>query len=439
MSEEVTLDEFVESTDRDSVFGSLPSHWGASALDDSTLFNSTSSGLEQFSGTKTYVPTAGVEGGQIVDDDGEITYENRPSRANLETDEGDVLFAKMKDSVKVIKSSGEITGNIIFSTGFIRVSTNNGVNSEFLKQIFLSNKFNQNKDSLAIGSTQPAIRLSDLSALTVPVPPIQEQRKIATVLHDVDQAIQKSKDIIQEYKKVGSKLSENLVFRGINNDKYKNVRLGPKQVEVPSDWRISSFGDISDVQQGLQIAKSERFRENNEDRYQYITVQYLNDPQDHANNWFIENPRDTVVCNKEDVLMTRTGNTGEVVTGVEGAFHNNFFKIEFDRNMLLRDYLVHYLESKAIQDVLISYAGTTTIPDLNHGEFFNIPVLLPPIDEQKLIAEKAEEMSEIVSVEEEHLNRLQRLKQGLMQDLLSGTVRVTDTNIQVPDEITQHG
>ena len=88
-------------------------------------------------------------------------------------------------------------------------------------------------------------------------------------------------------------------------------------------------------------------------------------------------------CTKDDILMTRTGNTGMVVTNVEGVFHNNFFLIDFDRERFEKDFLVEYLNLDLIQADITRRAGTSTIPDLNHGEFYKIKVFEPPIDLQK--------------------------------------------------------
>ena len=71
----------------------------------------------------------------------------------------------------------------------------------------------------------------------------------------------------------------------------------------------------------------------------YITIQYLNGSK---NVEYIENPKVNVICNKNDILMTRTGNTGMVITNVEGVFHNNFFIVNFDRNILIKEYLIFY-------------------------------------------------------------------------------------------------
>ena len=144
-------------------------------------------------------------------------------------------------------------------------------------------------------------------------------------------------------------------------------------------WKINTFADICTVRQGLQIPISKRLTEYEENCYEYITVQYLHGGKEQE---YIKCPKSTVICNKEDILMTRTGNTGMVVTGVDGVFHNNFFLIDFDRNRYDKNFLVQYLNLDIIQTDIRRRAGTSTIPDLNHSEFYKIPVFEPPIELQ---------------------------------------------------------
>ena len=144
-------------------------------------------------------------------------------------------------------------------------------------------------------------------------------------------------------------------------------------------WKMNTFGDICTVRQGLQIPISKRLTEYDDDCYEYITVQYLHGGKERE---YIKSPKATVICTKDDILMTRTGNTGLVVTGVEGVFHNNFFLIDFDRNRYDKDFLVQYLNLDTIQADILRRAGTSTIPDLNHGEFYKIPVFEPLIGVQ---------------------------------------------------------
>ena len=145
-------------------------------------------------------------------------------------------------------------------------------------------------------------------------------------------------------------------------------------------WKMNTFGDICTVRQGLQIPISKRLTEYEEDCYEYITVQYLHGGKERE---YIKSPKPTVICTKDDILMRRTGNTGMVITNVDGVFHNNFFLIDFDREKYDKDFLVQYLNLDLIQADILRRAGTSTIPDLNHGEFYKIRVFEPPFDLQR--------------------------------------------------------
>ena len=155
-------------------------------------------------------------------------------------------------------------------------------------------------------------------------------------------------------------------------------------IKNEKNWRINKFRDICTVRQGLQIPISKRLLYREDNCYEYITVAYLHGSKERE---YIKNPKETVICNKEDILMTRTGNTGMVITGVHGVFHNNFFLIDFDRYKFDKCFLVEYLNLEFIQLDIMRRAGSSTIPDLNHDEFYKINVYVPPLDLQNRFAE----------------------------------------------------
>ena len=196
-----------------------------------------------------------------------------------------------------------------------------------------------------------------------------EQDKIISVLSNIDNTI-----VLQNKRlKLINELTSSL-FIEMFGDPIKNEK----------NWRINKFRDICTVRQGLQIPISKRLLYREDNCYEYITVAYLHGSKERE---YIKNPKETVICNKEDILMTRTGNTGMVITGVHGVFHNNFFLIDFDRYKFDKCFLVEYLNLEFIQLDIMRRAGSSTIPDLNHDEFYKINVYVPPLDLQNRFAE----------------------------------------------------
>ena len=132
----------------------------------------------------------------------------------------------------------------------------------------------------------------------------------------------------------------------------------------------------------------------------------------------------SVVCNEDDILMTRTGNTGEVITDISGVFHNNFFKINYKRSMVDKNYFVYFLTSDETQKIILAKAGTSTIPDLNHKDFYSISMKLPTIKEQIAIATILSEMDSNIDVLKTKLSKVKAIKEGMMQELLTGKTRL---------------
>ena len=187
---------------------------------------------------------------------------------------------------------------------------------------------------------------------------------------------------------------------------------------IPKHWKIKKLGEICKVNQGLQIAIEERFTEPIENGYFYITNEFLK--ANSKTKYYIKNPSKSVLCSKEDILMTRTGNTGIVVSDVEGVFHNNFFKIDYDKKLLHKDYFVYYLKNDRMQYDILVKAGNSTIPDLNHSDFYTLQIAIPPLEEQEKIAEILLSCDKAIRLTTQIITQLKQRNQGLAQQLLTG-------------------
>lgn len=156
------------------------------------------------------------------------------------------------------------------------------------------------------------------------------------------------------------------------------------------------LADLCTVNQGLQIPISKRYREKGEGRYFYITVQFLK--VSHNEKYYVENPPKSSICEKDDIIVVRTGSTGQIVTGVEGCFHNNFFKVNHKKDKVHSRYLYYCLKSKEKQKEMKNRSGITTIPDLNHFMFLDMKIPLPAYSVQVEVAKVIDSVSSKIEV-----------------------------------------
>lgn len=160
------------------------------------------------------------------------------------------------------------------------------------------------------------------------------------------------------------------------------------------EYKKVKLKEVCTVNQGLQIPISKRFKEKGPNRYFYITIQFL---KGNTDEYYIENPKKSVICQKEDILVVRTGNTGMVLTGVEGCFHNNFFKVEPNEKIYSK-YLYYTLNNKYMYKEMLNAASGTTIPDLKHSAFYDLVIPLPTLSEQHKIVNVLESIDKKIEL-----------------------------------------
>lgn len=188
------------------------------------------------------------------------------------------------------------------------------------------------------------------------------------------------------------------------------------------EWKISKFKKVVKASQGLQIPISRRFSEFNIDRENYITIPFIEGKKVE----YIENPNSSVICKEEDLLVVRTGSgVGRIITGVKGAFHNNFFKLNniIDLNSL---FLFNYLNKPYTKFLMRTYAGTSAIPDLNHSDFYSIDFNYPLIKEQNKIASFLTSVNSKINLLSHKIDLMKQYKKGIMQKIFSQNIRFKD-------------
>ncbi|MGO1470739.1 MAG: restriction endonuclease subunit S, partial [Tissierella sp.] len=154
-----------------------------------------SSGINEFKGYKRYLATADVEGINLKHGEN-ITFIDKPSRANMEPKENTIWFAKMQDSVKHLyfkNHSKGLINNIILSTGFAGIEFKN-INYYYYYLSFIRyGIFESIKDMYANGSTQVAINNQNIKRIKLLIP----DENLMTKFNNI---VEQNFEIIEKYK-----------------------------------------------------------------------------------------------------------------------------------------------------------------------------------------------------------------------------------------------
>ena len=194
-------------------------------LDCMTLVGGTPS---RYEGEKTYVSTGAVDCDHVDYAQAErVTYDNRPSRANLSVAEGDILFAKMCGTKKTLRIDRPLSEHL-YSTGFCAVRANESImDAALLYHLLASDQFLTQKDQNSSGATQKAITNAGLRKIVIQVPDLSEQRMLAANLDCIEQLMAKRREQLVSFDQlVKSRFIELFGDPVSNSPKWDTGRLG---------------------------------------------------------------------------------------------------------------------------------------------------------------------------------------------------------------------
>ena len=338
----------------------------------------------KFHGTKKYVSTGAVATTEIDESEVvEVTYEDRPSRANLSAEAGDILFAKMQGTRKTLLLDSETEENI-YSTGFYAVRANPEViTTECLYYLIDSELFLAQKDKNCSGATQKAITNGGMAKIEISVPALSEQGILVDKLKHLTQLIADKKKQLN-------------LFDEIIKSRFIEMFGDPKR--NPRKWDMVTVGDIAtDVRYGTSRPTTEG------GKYPYLRMNNLTyegylDLTDLKHIDIPDNEVEKCVVRNGDVLFNRT-NSVELVG--KTCVYN------LDSDMIIAGYIIRvriddrvlpvilssYLNSTVMKEQLRSMAkGAVNQANINAQELRSIPIYLPPITLQHEFATFVEQV-----------------------------------------------
>ena len=286
-------------------------------------------------------------------------------------------------------------------------------------------------------------KINEYFSEMVPLPPLPEQQKIAEILETVDNAREKTDQIIEKYKRIKQGLMQELLTKGIDENgkirtekthRFKDSPLG----RIPEEWEVKRLGEvISQIETGtwgdeihtnynnvFPIIRSTEIDE--EGRFDLSTVAYRSLPYKKAIKY---------ILNIGDILLVASSGSPDLIgraaiiksipKDIKLLFSNFMLCIRSKNNIIISKFLFYILRSSLYCSFLSSFRETTTgLINFPKSEFENFEIPLPPLPEQQRIAEILSQIDEVIEKETQYRDKLKRLKAGLMEDLLTGKVRV---------------
>ena len=347
-----------------------------------------------------------------------LTYEFAEANENKRLKVGDIVTVHTGD----IGTSAVIEKDMDGAHGFATLNTT--VNPEIIYNYYLSKYFNSNMYkkqamSFSTGDGRFNLNLKDFVNSLIPIPPLKEQKKIAEILSSVDAAIEKTEQVIAKTEEVKKGLIQQLLTKGIGHTEFKQTEIG----EIPIEWSVKRIKDLVSFSGGAQPPRKEFVFEPREG---YIRLIQIRDYKNDKYATYIPKELAKKLCDATDIMIGRYGPPiFQILRGIEGAYNVALIKAIPDEIYLNKDYLYYFLQRQDLFNLIDHLSqrssGQTGI-DMEALNNFGFP--LPQLEEQIEIVKIIRNIENKIHTEKIKYSKLNAVKTGLMQHLLTGKTRV---------------
>lgn len=266
-------------------------------------------------------------------------------------------------------------------------------------------------EAIISGGAQPFLSLSQIQKIKIALPTIYEQNLIANSLFNIDALIKKINVLIIKKQAIKTATMQQLLtgktrlpqfaLRDDGSAKgYKKNELG----EIPEDWIVSTFGAVMKIRHGKNQKNVECF----DGEYPiYATGGQIGKAK-------------AFLYNKPSVLIGRKGTidkpryTDQPFWTVDTLFYSEISESADAQFIYYRFCMIDWMQ----------YNEASGVPSLNAGTIESIQTALPSIDEQIAIAAILSDMDKEIQALQQRLDKTRQLKQGMMQELLTGKTRL---------------
>lgn len=347
----------------------------------------------------------------------------------------DIAIAKMAEPLARACLIPDIDDKYVVVADCIKLTPNlDEYNLNYLVNTINYSYFRQQAEKKGTGTTRLRINLSVLKTILVIKPPRKEQEKIAEILDKVDSAIALTEALIKKLKQIKAGLLQDLLTRGLDdNGELRNPDTHPEQFKdsplgkIPISWEVVTIENI--IHKVVGGGTPSRFINSYWDgNIPWASVKdftddkkFLEDTEEHISSDGLFKSTSNLIESNTLIICTRMA-VGRVAITTKSIAINQDLKALYLQSNIHVTFLFYAL--KFIRYKIESVSIGSTVKGINVEHLLKIYMNLPPLNEQEKIAKILDTQEKAIEKEEQYLKKLKQKKQGLMQDLLTGKVRV---------------
>lgn len=358
-----------------------------------------------------------------ITDDGKFSPDNIVSVRHIKADsyylnDGDLVFARTGASVGKSYLYNRRDGSLVFAGFLIRVRTNPAkLIPEYLSNYIQTGPYWSWVKIMSTRSGQPGINGHEYGQLPIPLPKTEEQRAIAVALSDVDDLITGLDQLIAKK-------------RDIKQAAMQELLTGKRRLPgFSGEWGFKRFEEIADIDcDNLTCDTSADYA------FKYISLENVDAGtlRGYSDLVFRSAPsRARRKVRKDDILVSTVRPNLKSHLLVKDEIDDlicstGFSVLRCKKTLADPAYVYYHLFANDIERQIESLLSGSNYPAINGNDVKALHIPLPPLSEQAAIAQILSDMDTEIAALEARCDKTKALKQGMMQELLTGRIRLVE-------------
>ena len=343
---------------------------------------------------------------------------------------GSIIFSKRAPVGSVVIAKNTLCTN----QGCLACIPNDAVNSTYF--YYCMSIFTEQFELVSAGTTFKEIAASTFASFLLPCPPLSQQNEIVNFLDKessrIDSMLSKTRSSIEEYKKLKQAVITQAVTKGVRGEREMKDSGVDYIGQIPAKWVLGKLRNVGDTQNG--ISKSSEFFGKGFPFVSYSDV-YKNYSLPFAVSGLVESTpeeQERYSVKEGDIFFTRTSETIEEVGFScvcekdipHATFAGFLIRVRPFSDKLHTPYAKYYFRSSHLRFYLVKEMNLVTRASLGQSLLKSMPVLLPPLEEQKEIADyldaKCAEIDGLIAKKEQLVKELESYKKSLIYEVVTG-------------------